>query len=110
MENKMTIDEIINFDRSKCIIINATGIDSEIIDGITKVSMKYNLEFNENQIKSMLLMFMPMQEELKTCNKALRLACESLYREMKYDDRLMTSVDEIMDYCLKEAEKNHESL
>lgn len=74
----MRVDEIIKFETSKCFSMLNKEIETKIIDGVYTVSQKAELDFNEEEIKKMLLMFKPMQKELKVYKKALELACKKI--------------------------------
>lgn len=78
----MTVEEMISFDISECVTILNHRIDTEIVNGIYTISQKNEIDFNEEQIKELLLMFKPMQKELATYKKALELMAASykLYR------------------------------
>lgn len=44
--------------------------------------------------------------ELSYYKKALRIACESTYKDMAFDDRAILTIDDIENFCLKEARKS----
>lgn len=77
----MTVEEMLNFETNKCISLLSKSIETQIIDGVYTVSQKAELDFNEEEIKKMLLMFKPMQKELRVYKKALALACEDIRYE-----------------------------
>lgn len=72
----MTVDEMINFDISNFVTQIAKEADLKIVDGVYTVSQEYELEFNKEEIKKLLLMFKPMQKELENYKKALELSCK----------------------------------
>lgn len=74
----MTTDEMINFDISNFVTQIAKEADLKIVNGVYTISQEYELEFNKEEIKKLLLMFKPMQKELATYKKALGHACTRL--------------------------------
>lgn len=80
----MTVDEMINFDISNVVTQIAKEADLRIVNGVYAISQEYELEFNKEEIKKLLLMFKPMQKELATYKKALEMACdEIMWRECR---------------------------
>lgn len=84
----MTVEEMITFDINNCTTLFQHNIETKIVDGVYTVSQKFELGFNEDEIKNMLLMFKPMQKELNIYKKAFEQACKriALYDDWDWQD------------------------
>lgn len=90
----MTVEEMINFNTQECVNLLRQETEAKIINGIYTVSLKSGVELNEEEIKKMLLMFKPMQKELKIYKKALEQACNDIYYERCNACRLVDDCDD----------------
>lgn len=94
----MTVDEMINFDISNFVTQIAKEADLRIVNGVYTISQEYELEFNKEEIKKLLLMFKPLQKELETYKRALELLAEDSTNTSLNEDK-----QELIDYYLQRA-------